>query len=204
MNFTMFAKEAISDFRTVGAVAPSSRFLVQAMVDPLPLKSAKVVVELGSGTGAMTRELLRRLPSDATLLAFEINQRFSDHLRSTVHDPRLVLITSSAENIVQELKARGYTHIDAAMSSLALGLMPDEVRLSIMNGLCALLTKSSVFTQFHYVHGLRVENGHLKRLKLDVILRHHFTSVRHKIVFRNIPPAFVFACTGPMMVASPV
>ena len=37
MDLTTFAMEAVTDFRTVGAVAPSSRYLTQAMLRPLPL-----------------------------------------------------------------------------------------------------------------------------------------------------------------------
>jgi hypothetical protein len=50
-DLATFEMEAVADFRTVDAVAPSSRFLTQAMLRPLPLRRALVVVELGSGTG---------------------------------------------------------------------------------------------------------------------------------------------------------
>ena len=64
MSLLKFTQQALSDFQKTAAVAPSSRYLVQAMVEPLPLANAKVVVEFGPGTGAMTRELLRRMPSE--------------------------------------------------------------------------------------------------------------------------------------------
>jgi phospholipid N-methyltransferase len=123
INLAAFAVEALADFQTIGAVAPSSRFLAQAMLQPLPLKKTKVVVELGSGTGVMTQALLNLIPFDATLFAFEINPRFLQHLKSTVSDPRLVLINASAESIELELRRRGYRRADAVVSSLALGFM---------------------------------------------------------------------------------
>ena len=58
MSRAIIAMEALSDFRTEASVAPSSRYLVRAMLRPLPLEKARVVVELGCGTGAMTRALL--------------------------------------------------------------------------------------------------------------------------------------------------
>jgi phospholipid N-methyltransferase len=54
------------------------------MVRPLPLKRARIVVEVGPGTGVMTRALLDVIPFEATLLAFEINPRFSRYLKSNV------------------------------------------------------------------------------------------------------------------------
>jgi len=117
--------EAVADFRTVGAVAPSSRYLTQAMLRSLPLKRARVVVEVGPGTGAMTQALLNLIPSDATLLAFEINSRFSRYLRSNVSDPRLDVINASALALRQETRRRGYDRVDAVVSSLALSFIPD-------------------------------------------------------------------------------
>jgi phospholipid N-methyltransferase len=86
VNPAAFVAEAIADFGTVGAIAPSSRYLTQAMLRPLPLGNAQVVVELGPGTGVMTRAMLDVMPSNATLLTFEINPRFARHLRSTIKD----------------------------------------------------------------------------------------------------------------------
>src|SRR5712671_1826065 len=100
--------QALTDFRTVGAVAPSSRYLTRAMVDPLPLRHARVVVELGCGTGAVTRMLLNQMPSKSILLAFEINPRFSRYLRDQFQDPRLVLINASAETMRAEVERRGF------------------------------------------------------------------------------------------------
>src|SRR5438445_1066865 len=96
MNPAAFVAEALSDFATVGAIAPCSRYLTRAMLRPLPTTNARVVIELGPGTGVMTRALLDLLPFDATLLAFEINPRFARHLRSTISDPRLVVIHARA------------------------------------------------------------------------------------------------------------
>src|SRR5215470_7450373 len=117
-DLTMFALEAMADFRSVGAIAPSSRYLTQAMLRPLPLARARVVVELGPGTGSMTRALLDLLPFDATLLAFEINSRFSWYLKSSISDSRLVVIDASAEKLQNEVRHRGYKRADAVVSSL--------------------------------------------------------------------------------------
>jgi phosphatidylethanolamine/phosphatidyl-N-methylethanolamine N-methyltransferase len=193
-----FAIEALADFRTVGAVAPSSRHLANAMLGPLPLKRARTVVEVGPGTGVITRALLNRLPFDATLLAFEINPRFSRHLRTTVPDTRLTLLDASAEKLRGELERRGYRHVDAVVSSLALGLMPQSQRHELLTGVCALLSEKGAFTQYQYVHSMQVmTNGHLKRFDLEEMLRRYFRSVQRKMIWRNLPPAFVFVCKGP-------
>jgi phosphatidylethanolamine/phosphatidyl-N-methylethanolamine N-methyltransferase len=196
MNPAEFVAEALADFGTVGAIAPSSRYLTQAMLRPLPLENARVVVELGPGTGVMTRAMLETLPRDSKLLAFEINDRFARHLRSSISDPRLVLIHSPAEALEQELDKRGYRHVDAVLSSLAMGLMSDGQRHALLSEISIRLKKKGTFTQYQYLHGLQFRDRQLSKFDMDALLRRYFRSVQRKITWRNLPPAFVFTCRG--------
>ena len=198
MDLTTFAMEAVADFRTVGAVAPSSRYLTQAMLRPLPLERARVVVEVGSGTGAMTQALLNLIPLDARLLAFEINSRFSCYLTSNVFDSRLDVINASAETLRKEVHGRGYERIDAVVSSLALGLMADWQRRAFLSELGSLLGEAGVFTQYQYFHALQLNNGQVRKFDLMQLLQQYFRSVQRRVIWRNLPPAFVFVCRGPL------
>jgi phosphatidylethanolamine/phosphatidyl-N-methylethanolamine N-methyltransferase len=196
MNPAAFVAEALADFGTVGAIAPSSRYLTRAMLRPLPLENAKVVVELGPGTGVMTRALLDLLPFDATLLAFEINHRFTRHLRSTITDPRLVVIQAPAEALRQELSQRGYRHVNAILSSLAMGLMSDRERHLLLSEISRCLKTKGTFTQYQYLHGLQLRDRQLSKFDMLGLLERYFRSVQRKIIWRNLPPAFVFTCRG--------
>jgi phosphatidylethanolamine/phosphatidyl-N-methylethanolamine N-methyltransferase len=191
---TTFVAEALADFGTVGAIAPSSRYLTRAMLEPLSLRTAEVAVELGPGTGVMTRALLRALPRHATLLAFEINDRFTRHLKATVSDPRLVVINAPAEALRQELNRRGFTRVDAVLSSLALGFMPGEKRTELLNEISSSLSDDGVFTQYQYLHGLQFTGKQLSKFDLARLLGRYFRSVQRRIIWPNLPPAFVFAC----------
>src|SRR6185437_14229458 len=48
--------------RSIGAIAPSSRQLAEAMIAPIDFKAAKVIVEFGPGTGVMTGAIVCGLP----------------------------------------------------------------------------------------------------------------------------------------------
>jgi phospholipid N-methyltransferase len=193
-----FTLGVLENYVTTAAVAPSSRYLAQAMVEPLPLHQARVAVELGAGTGVMTRELLAQLPRDATLIAFEVQPRFQKFLRQRFTDPRLVLVERSAETIGEELRRRGVTRVDAAVSSLGITYMSFKKRHAILGGLTPLFAEHSVFTQYHYVHGLlpwyQVEDGRLRRFDAVDLLRQYFRTIERRFVWLNVPPAFVFAC----------
>ena len=192
-----FAKEVFTDFGTVGAVAPSSRYLTEAMVRPLPLKRARIVVEVGPGTGVMTRALLEVIPFEATLLAFEINPRFSRYLKSNVPDSRLEIINASAETFRAEVHRHGHERVDAVVSSLALGFMPAALRQAFLSEVGNLLDDQGVFTQYQYIHSLQMKNGQVRRFDLEQLLRRYFRSVQRTMIWRNLPPAFVFVCKGP-------
>jgi phosphatidylethanolamine/phosphatidyl-N-methylethanolamine N-methyltransferase len=194
MSFRTFAAEAFADYKTTGAVAPSSRYLARAMLQPLVLKPGCVVVELGPGTGVMTRALLEALPSASTLLAFEISDRFYGYLKGKFPDRRLVLLNTGAEHLQDELHKRGYEHVDAIVSSLALGFFSNVDRRQLLESFIAVMGDQSIYTQYQYVQGMEMQNGKLRRFSVRPLLEEYFDTVRCKTVWRNIPPAFVFAC----------
>ena len=194
MSLRTFVAEALINFPTVAAISPSSSYLATAMLEPLTLARTRVALELGAGTGAITRALLDQLPPHATLLVFEINPRFFDCLRRSISDPRVILINSSAENLDLELRRRGIQQVDAVISSLGLAFMPDHERQALFQRLSPFLHPKSVFTQYQYIHGLQFVGGRLRRLNLRPLLNRYFGSVQSRIVWRNLPPAFVFTC----------
>jgi phosphatidylethanolamine/phosphatidyl-N-methylethanolamine N-methyltransferase len=194
MSLRTFVTEALTDFSTVAAISPSSKYLATAMLEQLPLARTRVALELGAGTGAITRALLDQLPPHATLLVFEINRSFFECLQRTISDPRVVLIHASVENLDSELRRRGIRRVDAVVSSLGLALMPEGQRHELFQQLSPFLHQRSVFTQYQYIHGLQYVKGRLRRLNLRPLLNRYFGSVQSRIVWRNLPPAYVFSC----------
>ena len=71
------------NFHTTGAILPSSRFLARAMTFDLkgPRRPARIL-EVGPGTGAVTREIVRHLQDDDRFDAVEINPSFDPDDRS--------------------------------------------------------------------------------------------------------------------------
>lgn len=196
MSLRLFAEQALADFSSTAAISPSSSHLVSAMIEPLPMARARVAVELGAGTGAMTGAMLEGLPHDATLFVFETNRRFVDYLKEKFHDPRLVLLNASAEKLGSELRKRGIRSIDSMVSSLGLGFMSSPQRHCIFNEVLPFTHKKFVMTQYQYIPGMQCSNGRVRRLDLRSLLRRYFGSVELRTVWPNLPPAFVFTCRG--------
>ncbi|MFD8717392.1 rRNA adenine N-6-methyltransferase family protein [Streptomyces sp. NPDC059629] len=84
---------------TTGAMAASSRRLARAMTQHTGLETARLVVELGPGTGVFTREILRQLPADGRLVAIELNPVLAAGLFVTHRDERLTVVKGAAAEL---------------------------------------------------------------------------------------------------------
>ena len=78
----------------VGALWPSSPSLCRMMVSRIGVEQAKLVVELGPGTGVITREIIRMLPAGGRFMAVELDELLCLQLRRNfpgveiLHDSR--------------------------------------------------------------------------------------------------------------------
>ena len=72
-----FFRECRRQFRSTGAIMPSTRFLARALVSELrkPRLPGRIL-EVGPGTGSVTKEILRHLKPADRLDLVEVNARF--------------------------------------------------------------------------------------------------------------------------------
>ena len=63
-----FVKVFLRNPAQVGALAPSSKTLASKMVTDLDLGAGDSILELGPGTGAVTRQIHAILPTETTYL----------------------------------------------------------------------------------------------------------------------------------------
>jgi phospholipid N-methyltransferase len=139
-------------------------------------------VQLGAGTGCITRALLRRMRSDARLVAIEVNPVFVTECRR-IADGRLVLQQDCAGSLPRILEKLGIGEIDYIVSSLPLAIMDDELVERILAVTQASLASDGMFLQYQY------------SLKHRRALEQRYREVRLDFTLRNIPPAFVYACS---------
>ena len=76
-EYSTFVREFRRTFETTGALLPSGRLLGRALVRPISAHEAPVrVLEVGAGTGAVTKEILRHVRPDDHFDVVELNDRF--------------------------------------------------------------------------------------------------------------------------------
>ena len=181
-NRINFFKEAIKNIKTLGTVAPSSRFLSRKMLRKIDFTKAEIIVELGPGNGAITNYILESLAPNAKLICFEINDNFYHQLKKIKH-PQLIVIKASAEKIKEELTKLNISKVPYIISSLPLTIIPEEVSDEILQKSYDILENKGTFIQYQYSLTYYKK---LKKVFREAILL-EFEPL-------NIPPAFIYQC----------
>lgn len=172
--------------RTVGAVAPSSRALARAMVAGLNMSGGARIVELGPGTGAITREIVPRLGPHARCLAIDIDPAFVTRLKRD--HPQIEAVCGSAADLPQVLASLGFDRVDHILSGLPFASLPSAVTERILDAIAHVLPRGGTFTTFQYVHGYRSPLASAFR---TTTTRHLGAPPVRRLVWRNVPPAYV-------------
>lgn len=180
---TYFLKQFWSEKKMVGSMIPSSRYLAKKMLQNVNFKKARVIVELGPGTGIFTRKILEQMSEDTKLFVFELNDQFFQRLQEEIQDERLVLIHDSAEHIQKYLNDAGFLNADYVISSLPLTNFPNKLKETILKAAHHCLKNEGKFIQFQY------------SLNSKKILETQFDDTNIMFTPLNFPPAFIYTCS---------
>jgi phospholipid N-methyltransferase len=178
----LFARNFFRHPRMLGSIVPSSRFLVRQLLEPINWGRARVIVEYGPGVGGITREVLRQMRADATLVAIETNPDFVRHLNETISDPRLHVVAGSAAQVDLILRRFGLTRADYIISGIPFSTIPAAERELILRKTVAVLEPGGAFLLYQFS----------KRILHD--LTRVFGYVGRQFQPLNLLPAHLFIC----------
>jgi phosphatidylethanolamine/phosphatidyl-N-methylethanolamine N-methyltransferase len=132
----------------IGAIAPSSRRLADAMASQVPAEGKLPVLELGGGTGVITAALLRAGLAPRRLVVLERDPA----LHRLLHEryPQLRIVLGDAAHLAAVLHPLGIDQVSAVVSGLPLLAMPRPIQDEIVRGVFALLAPGAPFIQFTY------------------------------------------------------
>jgi phospholipid N-methyltransferase len=194
----LFFSQSLRSLSVTASLFPSSRFLASALLRPIDFGAAQVIVELGVGTGAITKEILRRLRPGAVLVGVDLNPAFVNYVRRKIQDSRFIPVLGQAERLGALLNRHGITRADAIVSSLGLSAMRPSQRSTILTQAAAHLTPEGVLTQYQYLHAGDkpdwVSSLGFVRFAEKEFLKAHFRHVASERVIWNLPPARVYTC----------
>jgi len=193
----MFLGRFIAQPDSVGAVAPSSRKLADALclyVKPGQPGEKRYILEVGAGTGAVTQQIVSRLGSADHLDVVELDNDMAVSLQKKYGN-------NSQVNVVNDSITRwqpSYRY-DAVVVGIPFNALPFAIVQEIWQHTVALVAPGGVFAYFAYA-GLPF----LKKAFLSGVKKKDFKNIQRylkdsyrkngigkRTVWSNVPPAIV-------------
>ncbi|MFN2500466.1 MAG: class I SAM-dependent methyltransferase [Pyrinomonadaceae bacterium] len=169
----------------VGAITPSSPELAAEMLSGIEPDDNNIVLELGVGTGAITRYLRDIIPSKDSYLGIELDPRLVRTLNKNF--PSLNITCGNAADAFSIHKASGLGNVRYLVCCLPFVSLPKEVSDQVLNEIEKFMDAGCELRIFQYAHGYYLPPA----IKLREFLKVRYgKSRRSPLVLKNVPPAF--------------
>jgi phosphatidylethanolamine/phosphatidyl-N-methylethanolamine N-methyltransferase len=213
-DYRVFWREFRQQYHTTGALLPSGRALARALAsfvrtgeaasadgqNGVTSPSARRILEVGPGTGAVTREILAAVQPTDDLTLVELNDQFVEFLRNRLNDDpafrsvtdRITLIHANVLDLPEDQP------YDLIISGLPLNNFDVAFVEQILAKLKRVLAPGGTLSFFEYVAVRKAKSlisGRDQRERLQGItrifngLKKH--EVRRDLVVANVTPAWV-------------
>jgi phospholipid N-methyltransferase len=164
----------------VGSIIPTSKSVIEKMLEPVDWENTKLFVEYGPGVGTFTRPILEKLGPDAKLLAIDTNPEFTAFLKKSIDDERLIPVTGSAADVEKILADRGFAHADYVLSGLPFSTLPPGVGQAIGKATEKVIRPGGAFLVYQFSP------------KVQEFIKPWFDRIDRGFEWLNVPPATLF------------
>lgn len=169
--------------RQISMVLPSSRAVGRMMAEAVLQRPAASVIELGAGTGAVTRQLLKHGDLTPDLLTcVELDSGFVTYLRATL--PGVNVICAPAEQLAKLWTEEQREPAGAIVSTLPIRLFPDDLKLQVLDAALPVMAPDAPIVQLTFRPSTPIPSR--------VLFAHGLAAQRREIVWANVPPAFIW------------
>lgn len=178
----LFWQRSLKNPLQVCSLFPSSPFVGKAMTEVIAHRAYPHVIELGAGTGAVTRQLIRNGVPPENLTLVEIDAQLGGHLRRSF--PEVDVVIASAQHLGTLWTERAGQPVGAVVSTLPMRLFSKRMIYLVMKNSLQVLAPGGQFLQFTYRTQSPVPDRVLKALGLR--------AWRYTRVWLNLPPAAIW------------
>ena len=169
----------------VGAIAPSSPELAAEMLQGITPDEDNIVLELGVGTGAITKFLQDVIPNKDSYLGIELDRDLVDNLHAKFDDMNIICANAADAYSIHEDSGLG--KVRYLICCLPFVSLPKEVSESVLIEIEKFMDEGCELRIFQYAHGYFLPPA----IKLREFLKKRYgISKRSPLVLKNVPPAF--------------
>ena len=176
-----FVRGMIEGPKQVGAILPTSAVTAKVMASVIDPQSTLPVLELGPGTGAITKAILK-LVAPERLTSIEFSTPFFQHLSSTF--PGVNFINGDAFDLETTLGPQKDQQFDCVVSAIPLLNFPMQQRIELIEDILTRIAPGRPVVQISY--------GPISPVAAKP---ESYTIRRLDFVVRNIPPAQIWTYT---------
>ena len=169
----------------VGAIAPSSPELAQRMLDEIRPDDENVVLELGVGTGAITKYLQDIVSDEESYLGIELDRDLVKLLKKNF--PALKIVRGNACDAFSIHQKTNLGKIGYIICCLPFVSLPNEVGEMILSEVDKFMERGCTFRTFQYAHGYYFPSA----IKLREHMRKRYGKAQKSpLIVKNVPPAY--------------
>lgn len=178
----LFLLRVLRNPRQLGAVAPSSRQLGALLAKHAAFDDDSPIVELGGGSGSLTRSLIKAGIHPSRIYVIELDQELANYLKIAM--PLVNVIHGNAANLADILPAHVLGKVHRIVSGLPMINIPQPIRQQILESCFQIMAPGGAYLQYTYSprSSIDAEAYQLNKKRLGT-------------VFLNLPPATVWQYT---------
>ncbi len=183
-DFSLFLGKFLRHGTAIASLAPSSPWLSRTTVRNVDWQRAKVLVELGAGTGPITRIIAEKARPGCKVIVLERDADFAKLLRERFQNrDDFEIIQGDVRDLAGMLSDRGISRVDHVISGLPVPSFPKDLQRDLFKVVATVLDPSGTFNQI---------------TELPLIYwrfyKRFFREVQFAFEPRNFPPAGAYFC----------
>ena len=188
-DFSLFLGKFVTNItrgNPIASIAPSSRWLSRTTVRNIEWDRVEVLVELGAGTGPITRAIAEKVRPDCKVIVIERDADFVSLLRERFGSrPNFEVVEGEVRDLGRFLADRGIDQVDHVISGLPVPSFPEELQRSFFRDVRAILRPEGTFNQITELAWVYWK-----------FYRQFFEHVDFVFEPRNLPPSGAYFCRG--------
>ena len=145
-----------------------------------------IILELGVGTGAITKFIADIVPDEKSYLGVEIDRKLVNSLN--IKFPKMKILSGNACELEKLHKKSNLGKVSYIISCLPFVSIPNDIGERILSEIEKFMDQGCMFRTFQYAHGFYMPSA----IKLREFMRRRYgKSHKSPLIVKNVPPAYV-------------
>ncbi|MGO9470738.1 MAG: rRNA adenine N-6-methyltransferase family protein [Isosphaeraceae bacterium] len=185
-DFALFLGKFLTQGTRIASVAPSSRWLSRTTLANIDWARVNTLVELGAGTGPITRVIAELARPDCRVVVIERDRDFARLLEERFESrANFDIVLGDVRELGSILADRDVAVVDHVISGLPVPSFPRGLQIDLFRAVRSVLKNDGTYNQITEIPWL-----------YRGLYRKFFDEVRFVFEPRNVPPSGAYFCRG--------